>query len=91
MYTILVSVKFTSLERQDDFFEVSIQKDYEGVYYLFFDGHPSYSFGRNLTKTITGFRLWENLANNLGYEYFNTCIYKDNCDEDELLTLKCRL
>lgn len=88
MYTILTSVKFTSLERQNDSFEVSIQKDHTGVYYLFFDGYPSYSFGRELTKAITGFRLWENLSNNLGYEYFSTCLYEDNCEEDELLTLK---
>lgn len=91
MYTILVSVKFTSLERQNDSFEVSIRKDFTGVYYIFFDRYPSYSFGRNLTKAITGFCLWENLANNLGYEYFNTCIYEDNCDEDELTEIKSRL
>ena len=91
MYTILASVKFTSLERQNDAFEVSIRKDFTGVYYLFFDGNSAYSFGRKLTKALSGFHLWEELANNLGYEYFNTVIYKNNCNEDELLEIKSRL
>ena len=90
MYTTLYEARFYSFERKDGY-EVSIQKDCIGYYYLFYMKAPAVSFGKNLQKIITAFLLWEELSQCRGYEKVSSIAQINQCSIEESYEINRRI